>query len=1047
MTNQPKFQSAFIPVTVAQGIETKIDPNLVQPPKGLQADNVRLTTLGATRKRYGMQLMPSAGAGTVNVASTNNQLIALNSNTLSAYDFDDSAWISNSYGATVEANSISSIALGTQSTVPYGGAYNPCVAYIGTIGIYCYEFISVPSGTTNFDQSYWINITCFDVNSGQVFWSQQQNVAQRTTGSAGYALFNHGNAAPGTTIAPKYGLMNVQVIEWGNQFLLSFVQCETLSSSSYGPIAQFLRVFAFAPSRSAKINLYTGANCTQLDNYAFPTYWGTTTTSFNVTPGLHYCAARNATDLLIGVCGSNPSDSTSQLVAIRSNVMPATQSSAFSSVTATGPSSVVPVMTSMSDTLTVALLSLQSMTYAVATATGSLSGFVSSTSSANGLNVPFDVRVKATSATTATYTISDGFSVYTGSYSATTGFAPGTPRATSIIMASSATSCSLASRIVTYNSAPCAWVIVGRKGAAYSSLMFLNLLTSEVIARVFYLQLSYTGGARPPSAFLLNGQPTALLLQASEDAADNLQYAKLVSVIPGQNQVVRTPDGAIITGADTKYYDNSLVRSAGWLKIPEIDTVGITQSAIAGGLVSGFQYSYILVLADFDLAGNAIYSSPSTPYAFTPTANNVSASIPVSNVWPQYLVSTTGPILFIYRNSYFDPLSYNLVITQYMSSGAPSSLLDSTPDNNTSNAELYSQPAGGEQPNDPAPPSTCAVATKTRVFLAGAERGSALYFSKPFFAGRAPEFNYGNVLDIEPATGPIIGLSAIDDVVVIFKSNYIYLLSGQGPDATGQGVFSAITNISTDRGLVDKNSLVLSNDGVYFRSQRGIELLDRSFTLNYIGQPIETLLGSSSIVSAISVPQESQVRFAASDGRTYVYDYTAQGWTTYSYALTSVTGTPLTSSQTVFKGTAYSAVNGTSGGQVYQESQGAFLDETNLYSYTIQTAHMPLSGPQGWGRIRRANILGVTATIPSRISVQFVYDYGQVTSPAITYDITQLGAFNVRIRAPRQVAQAVSVIVQNLTSSGTGEGSYITGIVFETLQKSGALRLPDTQSV
>ena len=1045
----------YVPVTVAQGIETKIDPNLVQPPKGLQADNVRLTTLGATRKRYGQQLMPALGSGNVNVASTQQQLIALNNNSLSAYDSDDNVWAAGSFYAAlnaVPASSIQVASLATQSTGPYGYSVmgNPSVAYIGNIGIFCFDTSSDP-GVYSTDV---INIVCFDINNGHTYWARQFTVAQRTTGPAGYYAVNHSATAP-SAISTPYGLSNCQVVAWGNQFILTFLEVGLLTSSSTQPVGQLLRCFVFAPSISVSLspNIYTGANCTQIDNYAFPTYWATTSSNYSAYPAIQYCMARNATDFTLAINGTNNgSDTSSQIVGVVSNVQPVTQTSTFTpsyQPLTGGGATLSPIICSMSDTLGVALLALSKVAYTLQTATGGALGFSSSSTAWNSLSplaTPFDVRVKAVTPSTFTYTVSDGYQMLFGTGAGIAGITQSPASYLSLYMASSGQA-SLASSIVTYAGAPCAWIILGNINAhlidPYLALVFVNLSTMAVLARAFYLETSFATGARPPTAFLLNGNPTAVLLQQPQDATDDLQYARLVSVTPAQNQVIRTPDGALITGSDTKYYDNQVVRSAGWLKLPEVTVTANTTGT--GLLTNGATYSVIVVLADFDAAGNAIYSSPSPAYSVTLSGSSKTYNVALTSVYPAFLPSATGPVVFIYRNSQKDPVSYNLVGSMYMTL-LPSTFTDLTLDDNTANAQLYSQPAGGEQPNDPAPPSTCGVATKTRIFLAGSERGSALYFSKPFFAGRAPEFNYGNVLDIEPATGPIVGLAALDDVVVIFKSSYIYLLSGSGPDATGQGVFSGISNISTDRGLVDLNSTVLSNDGVYFRSQRGIELLDRSYTLQYVGQPVETILASNTVVSAVSVPKESQVRFALSNGTTLVYDYTAQGWTTYSYALSSIAGLPMVTSQTVFQGTAYSAVNGTAGGQIYRESAG-FLDETNLYPYTIQTAHMPLAGPQGWGRIRRANVLGVTLTVPSRISVQFVYDYGQVTSPAVTYDITIPGAFNVRVRAPRQVAQAVSVIVQNITSSGTGEGSYITGIVFETSQKSGALRLPDTQSV
>ena len=105
----------------------------------------------------------------------------------------------------------------------------------------------------------------------------------------------------------------------------------------------------------------------------------------------------------------------------------------------------------------------------------------------------------------------------------------------------------------------------------------------------------------------------------------------------------------------------------------------------------------------------------------------------------------------------------------------------------------------------------------------------------------------------------------MDEKLVIFKESAIFYLSGDGPNNLGQqDTFIKPELVSSDIGCININSVVLTPDGLMFKSKKGIYLLSRSMQLAYIGANVEAF-NDLKVSSAIVVPEENQVRFTTLD--------------------------------------------------------------------------------------------------------------------------------------------------------------------------------------
>jgi hypothetical protein len=1124
MTRKPPLQPQFVPVSLAGGIDAQSDTNQVVPPMTLQASNIRYTSTGAVRPRPGALTGPTVtAAGAVALAATNNELIATDlAGNLYGYSSVSSTWVNRGQAtpysmATLNISRIASAIATNLTTGTYtNNLRNISCAQIGNIGIAVWD-----NGVAPFTNMFGntVFISCYDVISGKVYWVQTTQ-GDFPTGTYRYygngALTNATFTGMGTNV-PNGALAPTIITHQGN-FVFCMQSCvattDTVAAVSGYAIITNAYYFPCDGVNVPPIINFSAGNCTRLGGAVgspFPWYctivptvaisgaWGGSSTT---NPQTYYDVASNGTNLFLGGVGISYSSTSGTVLSTSVGAFPA-----MNGLVVTGASftlsnimtpTVVPVTTGTGPgPISIAGSTSVTNNFAVVGPARVYSANMTSGSFGTAVTLPASYTAFPTSAgfTSTALWASDGITTYSMPHTSGTLTGAYVSYATSVDMFKTASASSptppaldplsaspLYSRMVwltepsTGTLQPYAWLATLGQ---YGSLVLSRLNTTATaptppVARGFYLRYtSMTGlqGNISVHAGNLNvvGNSLVTAIPVVTNLADNVSSLTQVTLTANTaTQIVRLPQGALVTGSDTRYYDGNTTRSSGWLAVPATPSIG--QISAASLLLPNQTYQYCVILADYDQYGNAIYSSPSAIVSWL-TSSSTSNAVILSNLTNDSMprLSNFGR-LYIYRNSagggttpgtqYYRVAAFALSATAatiLQLPVVPATWTDTTAENIVGNTLLYSPPNGGELPNDPAPPSTCAVATKSRVFVASAEVGSWLYPSKPFYPGRAPEFNAGQYLDIDPSSGPIIGLAALDENIIIFKSDRVYVLSGNGPDATGNGSFNPPQNLSIDTGLLDPKSIVTTEAGVYFRSTRGLQLLNRSLQLNWVGQNIDGYLnGTNATVTSAAVDAPTcTVRFSLSTGPVLVYDYTNQVWSTYSYAHYN-NGTSLYVQSMAMDPTQknlwiswFATVPAATNGIAYEPTLNitSFVDGATNVNATVQSGHVQLAGPLGYGRARRCNIYGTIITPGVNISIFFIYDNGSQTSSQIVYTLpgaTPNVPFAVRVRVPRQICRTISVRIVMSTAT---EACVISGVEFETLVKSGALRTADAASI
>lgn len=513
-----------------------------------------------------------------------------------------------------------------------------------------------------------------------------------------------------------------------------------------------------------------------------------------------------------------------------------------------------------------------------------------------------------------------------------------------------------------------------------------------------------------------------------------------------------------IGGGQLFQYDGSTVGEMGFHIYPE--DVTLTQSA-SGGSMSDGTYSFRAVYEWVDAKGQRHRSAPSPAVAITVngggSSQSVTATIPTLRLTEKsgvaiHLYSTVDSGTIYFRTTSVASPTFNDTTVDDIT-------ITRTDDDTTliGNEILYT--TGGIVENI-APPACSIVALhNNRIFLSGLEDPNEIWFSKEYVNGEAVSFNDSFLRRTEAEGGAITQLASMDDHLVIFKNSSIYRQSGSGPDPSGFGSdFTEPQLVATDVGCTDPRSVVLTDTGLMFKSDKGIYLLDRSFRVNYIGADVEAF-NDCTITSAILMDGENEVRFTIRDNKALVYNYYFKQWSTWTnYSAEAAV---------VWLGN-YTHLK--SSGLVRMEQDGVFLDNGVSIYLLIETAWIKLKGLQDFQRIRGFSLLGEYKS-DHVLNVSLLYDYEEYVRSIILFNATNVivsntygsdtvygdssvyggdgdNVYQLSVpHLPRQKCQAIKFRFQDdISGANAGESFTISDLTLNVGLKTGMAKLkPEKQ--
>lgn len=464
----------------------------------------------------------------------------------------------------------------------------------------------------------------------------------------------------------------------------------------------------------------------------------------------------------------------------------------------------------------------------------------------------------------------------------------------------------------------------------------------------------------------------------------------------------------------------------------------IVSNSSAGNLTGTFFYKAVLKWVDKN--GQVTRSAPSAGLVSTGAIASKQSSITIKSM--PFGVKGLACIVEFYRAS--------TTATNYQYCGEAraamygNELAFTTPfvDNTadiSANAFLYT--TGGVLENNPAPAGKFVFQGGDRVFLGGLDDDNELAYSKKKLFGECTNFNDDLRIRFDSAQFNILGgLTAggyMDGKIIGFKRNSIFCVTGDGPLETGlDNTFSDPELVSAETGCTEPRSVVMGPEGIFFKGDKGIYLLTRGLTTEYIGSGVEEF-NTYNVTSACHVDKKNQVVFTVASSDTskkymLAYDYYTKQWSV-NYGKRCLDGDVVDSDHLI--------LDSASSAPMVQNGSD-FLDDSSYQAMRVKTPWIKLSGVQDFARIWRLYILGTFKSAHTlTVMARYDYDSSYVETFAVAPNLSD-AQYQYAVHLIKQKCEAVQFEIYDANQSGTGESMELTALTLEVGIRKGAMKLP-----
>ena len=233
---------------------------------------------------------------------------------------------------------------------------------------------------------------------------------------------------------------------------------------------------------------------------------------------------------------------------------------------------------------------------------------------------------------------------------------------------------------------------------------------------------------------------------------------------------------------------------------------------------------------------------------------------------------------------------------------------------------------------------------------------------------------------------------------------------------------------------------MFTDQGMFFQSKRGIHVVSAN-GVEYIGSPVEDVLGDSRIRDIILDQETSTIRFITSTS-VIVYCYEFGQWSHFTYSTLG--------NNTIIGAGNWDGTNRlvTSDDKIWKET-GSKLASTYLVM-KLRTGWISLNEIQGFGRAYRFALLGKSQD-KHVLNVKVYYDYDD-SAAVDTYSFTTSSATDAvlqfRAHLSKQKCQAIKFEIYDADNSASaGDGFVIESIAVEIGTKRGIFRTPESNTI
>jgi hypothetical protein len=389
----------------------------------------------------------------------------------------------------------------------------------------------------------------------------------------------------------------------------------------------------------------------------------------------------------------------------------------------------------------------------------------------------------------------------------------------------------------------------------------------------------------------LPGNPTSYVPQGVGIDVVHVKFKALPDTTMGAPR--EAIDSLFTPGGTVGQFDGRTYCEAGFAHYPE--QPGITPGA-GGGLTAAATYYYALAYRWIDVNGRSWRSKPSVIESVAMGANTKNTL-----ACPTYRLADRDDIAIeVYRGGANNATTLQLVGTSVNDPTVDTvSFVDTFADTVVAGGEaLYTNGGPGNTPlgNDGIPGFSSIAVTADRAWGVSNDNPYEVWPSNKFIPGQGWRFSEQNKLILNDNQGPVTAIAKQPSgVVVIFKANCYYLVSGDGPNQAGNGGSFSVSQPIIGAGTTNPRSVLETPSGIEFRAnvsaagQRAWYRVNTANATEYIGSPIERYTTDQSfgttppIVGAVLIPTTGETRYYTSEADTnrvfdLVHDSISDTW-------------------------------------------------------------------------------------------------------------------------------------------------------------------------
>lgn len=329
-------------------------------------------------------------------------------------------------------------------------------------------------------------------------------------------------------------------------------------------------------------------------------------------------------------------------------------------------------------------------------------------------------------------------------------------------------------------------------------------------------------------------------------------YAAGALVVPGQPCDVMQP-ALPASGASTQTGGAEL----GFAAPPTI--VALDSEDDSGSLEPNTEYTFVAIYKWVDALGRLHESAPSAPATITTGGDHNTVTVTVTGHDFSRKALGGAVTIELYRYQAGGQV-FHVCADEVPATGATQDITVTASDADiAAHRILYTD--GGVVADGLAPSARFVVASEERVFCGGLFDPTLVEASKIILPGEPPRFTGHDAFRVR-FPEPLTGMAFLDGTLYAFSRQNIYALpTDGGPSDQGAGQFASPRLIAAGTGCVNDRSAVATPIGVFYQSERGVELLPRGgATPVFIGSGIRDELVARPEITSAAVHQDHQAR-------------------------------------------------------------------------------------------------------------------------------------------------------------------------------------------